>query len=109
MADRLLRTIDISCAIASNTASCTTSMTTLDLTISNSAYASSMVTTSGSAVVTDISSYSLPVTVTAGLEKLSGNGASSSATATSTGGVPRKTRNAVLAGAAMMVGGAMLI
>lgn len=81
-------------------------MTTLDLTISNSAYVSSMVTTSGTAVVTGISSYSLPVTVTAGLEKLSGNGSS---TATSTGGVPRMTQNAVLAGAAMMVGGAMLM
>lgn len=81
-------------------------MTTLDMTISNSAYVSSMVTTSGTAVVTDISSYSLPVTVTAGLEKLS-DGAS--ATATSTGGVPRMTQNAVLAGAAMMVGGVMWI
>lgn len=81
-------------------------MTTLDMTISNSAYVSSMVTTSGTAVVTDIASYSLPVTVTAGLEKLS-NG--TSGTATSTGGVPRMTQNAVLAGAAMMVGGAMWI
>lgn len=81
-------------------------MTTLDMTISNSAYVSSMVTTSGTAVVTDISSYSLPVTVTAGLEKLT-NG--TSATATSTGGVPRMTQNAVLAGAAMMVGGVMWI
>lgn len=84
-------------------------MTTLDITMSNSDYVSSMVTTSGTAVVTDISSYSLAVTVTAGLEKLSDGGSSSGATATSTGGVPRMTQNAFLAGAAMMVGGAMFI
>lgn len=84
-------------------------MTTLDLTISNSATVSSMVTTSGTGVITGISSYGLPVTVTAGLEKLVANATSAGTTATSTGGVPRKTQDAVLAGAAVMLGGAMWV
>lgn len=81
--------------------------------------------------------YIVPLTVTAGVEKLSGvagqtteDGASSTGTATgpsntlttpaaptepasttstSTGGVPRVTQNAVVLGAAALVGGAMMI
>lgn len=79
-------------------------MTTVDVSITGTAVAaSSQVTSTGSTVVTDISSYSLPITVTAGLEKLSNS------TSVVTGGVPRATQNAVLMGAAAMVGGALLI
>lgn len=67
--------------------------------------ASSQVTSTGSTVVTGISSYTLPVTVTAGLEKLS----AANSTSVATGGGPRATQNAVLMGAAAMVGGALLI
>lgn len=90
-------------------------MTTLDLTITGTAVAaSSQVTSTGSTVITDLSSYSLPVTVTAGLEKLAAatETASASASASSsvvTGGVPRPTQNAILMGAAAVVGGALLM
>lgn len=105
LADHLASTIDVNCAIASNTASCTTTLTTADISITGTAVAaSSQVTSTGTTVVPDISSYTLPVTVTAGLEKLS---AANSTTAT--GGVPRATQNAVLMGAAAMVGGALLL
>lgn len=99
-------TIDVNCAIASNTASCTTTLTTADISITGTAVAaSSQVTSTGTTVVTNISSYTLPVTVTAGLEKLSG----ANSTSVATGGVPRATQNAVLMGAAAMVGGALLM
>lgn len=103
----LFSTIDVSCAIASNTASCTTTMTTVDIAITGTAVAaSSQVTSTGSTVVTGISSYALPVTVTAGLEKLS---SAANSTSVATGGVPRATQNAVLMGAAAMVGGVLLM
>ena len=69
----MLSTIDVSCGIASNTASCTTTLVTVDYDIQGTSTASSTVTSSGSAVVTDISSYTMPVTVTAGLDKLTSN------------------------------------
>lgn len=59
-------------------------------------------TSVGTATVTGIDSYTMPVTVTAGLDKLE-------ATAASTGGMPRITQNAVLAGAAAVVGGVLLM
>ncbi|KAJ0114518.1 hypothetical protein J7T55_004761 [Diaporthe amygdali] len=106
-------TADISCSIASNTASCTSSIASIDLTISNTATAYSMVTTTGTGTMADISSHTMPVTITAGLEKLT---TTTAATATSqpsssvvTAGMPRMTQNAVLAGAAMMLGGAMVL
>lgn len=81
-------------------------MTTADIAITGTAVAaSSQVTSTGTTVVTNISSYTLPVTVTAGLEKLSG----ANSTSVATGGVPRATQNAVLMGAAAMVGGALLM
>lgn len=61
-----------------------------------------MVTSTGTATITGIDSYTMPITVTAGLDKLE-------ATAVSTGGMPRITQNAVLAGAAVMVGGVLLM
>lgn len=97
-------------------------MTTADMAFSGTVIAtSSHVTVTETSVVADLSSYSLPVTVTAGLEKLStatGTGANSAATtgassaassSTATGGVPRATQNAVLVGAAAIAGGALLI
>ncbi|KAK4100280.1 hypothetical protein N658DRAFT_106065 [Parathielavia hyrcaniae] len=53
--------------------------------------------------LSDYSSFFIPVTVTAGLERLSAT------TTPSTGGMPQITQNAVLAGAAALVGGAMLL
>lgn len=79
-------------------------MTTVDWNLSGPVSSSSTVKSSGTAVITNLSSYTFPVTVTAGLEKLSANG-----TAVSTGGVPKITQNAVLAGAAMLAGGVMWI
>lgn len=98
----MLSTIDVSCGVASNTASCTTTLVTVDYDIQGTLTESSTVTSSGSAVVTDLSSYTMPVTVTAGLDKLTSN-------TTSTAGVPRNTQNAMLAGAAAIIGGALLI
>lgn len=70
-----------------------------------------MVTSTGTDTVTDISSYIMPVTVTAGLEKLSASSTSVSASSTSvsTGGIPRITQNPVLVGAAAVAGGILLI
>lgn len=62
-----------------------------------------MVTSTGVATVTGIDSYSMAVTVTAGLDKLDATGTAA------TGGMPRITQNAVLAGAAAMVGGVLLM
>lgn len=105
------RTIDVNCAVASDTASCTTSITTLDIAISGtSVAASSQVTSTGTTVITDISTYSMPVTVTAGLEKLAAATETASATSSiATGGVPRPTQNAFLMGAAAVVGGALFM
>lgn len=71
-----------------------------------------MATETGTGTMADISEKTMPVTVTAGLDKLT---ATATATATSqpsssvvTAGVPRMTQNAVLAGAAAMFGGAMI-
>lgn len=69
------------------------------MTFSGTATASSaMVTSTGTALVTGISSYSMPVTVTAGLEKLPKSGSA-----------PRMTQNAMLVGAVAVVGGVLLI
>jgi hypothetical protein len=85
----------------------------IDLTIDNTATDYSMATMTGTGTMADISSQTMPVTVTAGLEKLT---ATATATSTSqasssvvTAGVPRMTQNAVLAGAAVMFGGAMIL
>lgn len=106
-------TADISCSIVSNTASCTSSVASIDLTIDNTATDYSMATETGTGTMADISAQTMPVTITAGLEKLT---ATATATATSqpsssvaTAGVPRMTQNAVLAGAAVMFGGAMIL
>lgn len=71
-----------------------------------------MATELGTGTMADISEQTMPVTVTAGLDKLT---ATATATATSqpsssvvTAGVPKMTQNAVLAGAAAMFGGAMI-
>lgn len=83
------------------------------------------------APMTGYTEYLLPITITAGLEKLSGaggagatktsasttaaptktqgGGASDAASSSSTGGVPQITQNAVIMGAAALVGGVMLI
>ncbi len=92
-------------------------------------------TTASSAVetITGLTSFLLPVTVTAGLEKLTGGsdagsghtvrptqtvgsapftvtkGTGPSNTSKSTAGVPRVTQQAVLAGVAAVVGGVMMI
>lgn len=80
-------------------------MTTADITITGTkVVASSQVTSTGSTVITNLSTYAVPVTVTAGLEKLSAANSTSA-----TGGVPRATQNAMLMGAAAMVGGVLLI
>lgn len=82
--------------------------------------ASSQVTSTGTTVLTDLSSYSLAVTVTAGLEKLAsatgtatgtatGKAAGTAASSTLTAGVTRQTQNAVLMGAAAVVGGTLLM
>lgn len=68
-----------------------------------------MATSTGVATVTGIDSYSMAVTVTAGLEKLDATGTVASGTAVATGGMPRMTQNAVLAGAAAMVGGVLFM
>ncbi|KAG8166462.1 hypothetical protein KVR01_002151 [Diaporthe batatas] len=82
-------TADISCSIISNTASCTSSVASIDF------------------------SRTMPVTVTAVLEKLTATATATSASQPSssvvTAGVPRMTQNAVLAGAAVMFGGAMML
>lgn len=76
-----------------------------------------MATETGTGTMADISAQTMPVTITAGIEKLTAAAtATATATATSqpsssvvTAGVPRMTQNAVLAGAAMMFGGAMIL
>lgn len=73
--------------------------------ITGTAVAASEVTSTGTTVVTDLNSHTLDVTVTAGLEKL----AAATATSKSKGAAPRATQNAVLMGAAAMVGGALLL
>lgn len=75
-----------------------------------------MATETGTGTMADISEQTMPVTVTAGLDKLTATAtATATGTATSqpsssvvTAGVPRMTQNAVLAGAAAMFGGAMI-
>ncbi|KAJ9138135.1 hypothetical protein NKR23_g8778 [Pleurostoma richardsiae] len=78
-------TADVSCAIASDTAVCTSSLNEATLDASSI----DADATGGVQTVTDLSSYTIPVTITAGLDKLSsGSGASettSSGTAASTG------------------------
>ncbi|KXX78835.1 hypothetical protein MMYC01_201528 [Madurella mycetomatis] len=86
-------TVTAGCTLASETLDCsagvvaggTTELTTTQMPVSE--------------VGTDIYH---AVTITAGVEKLR-------AAATSTGGVPRITQNAVIMGAAALVGGAMLV
>ncbi|KAI3399646.1 hypothetical protein diail_5994 [Diaporthe ilicicola] len=106
-------TADISCSIASNTASCTSSIASIDLPISDTATAYSMATSTGTGTVADISSSTMPVTVTAGLEKLAATAAGTSTSQPSssvvTAGMPKMTQNVVLAGAAAMFGGAMVL
>lgn len=72
-----------------------------------------MATSTGVTTVTGIDSYSMAVTVTAGLEKLDATGTAAAGTAATgtvaTGGMPRMTQNAVLAGAAAMVGGVLFM
>ncbi|POS76411.1 hypothetical protein DHEL01_v205198 [Diaporthe helianthi] len=106
-------TADISCAIVSNTASCTSSVASIDLTIDNTATDYSMATMTGTGTMADISSQTMPVTVTAGLEKLTPRATATSASQPSSGvvtaGMPRMTQNAVLAGAAALFGGAMML
>lgn len=74
-----------------------------------------MATETGTGTMADISAQTMPVTITAGIEKLT---ATATATPTSqpsstdsvvTAGVPRMTQNAVLAGAAVLFGGAMML
>jgi hypothetical protein len=85
-----------------------------------------MATLTGTGTMPDISSQTIGVTVTAGLEKLAAtataastpkpSGSTATAASTSepsgnvaTAGVPRMTQNAVLAGAAVVFGGAMML
>jgi hypothetical protein len=61
-------------------------------------------TSSATEPLTGYKDFLMPVTITGGLEKL----AAATASTTSTGGVPRITQNALVLGAAALVGGAML-
>lgn len=87
--------------------------TKIDLTIENTQTDYSMATMTGTGTMADISSQTMPVTVTAGLEKLTATATaistSQASSSLATAGVPRMTQNAVLAGAAVMLGGAMML
>ena len=123
------RTADVSCQIASSTAVCTSSLD--ESGYDESASSSFAVATGGVATITDLSTLTGTITITAGLEKLSGatasqtaaTGQSTSASGSSTGsagataagsssstaGMPQITGNAVFAGVAAIVGGAMMM